>query len=506
MINPATEFEVVIGLEVHVQLSTESKIFSTARARLPEGISVAEETPNRNTTPVCAGHPGALPVLNRKAVEYAIRAGLATGCRINLTNVFSRKHYFYPDSPKGYQISQFDLPICEQGFLDIETGENQIPSQIPSQITVKRIGITRIHLEEDAGKSLHHPSFSVVNLNRAGVPLIEVVSEPELRSPAEAGAYLRKLYSIVTSLGICDGNLEEGNFRCDANVSIRPKGQAAFGARTEIKNVNSFRFVERAIEYEAERQRQVLLSGGKVIQETRLFDSDKGQTLSMRTKEEAEDYRYFPDPDLPPLVIDPETVEEIRRSLPELPDQRRDRYMSDYGLTRMDGITLSGSSSLSRCFEESVGIAGIPCARTIANLMIGEISRILNEEGIGIGESRFTPQRIADLSKAVQDQTLSSTGAKQVIAILYREGGEVAQIIEREGLRQVSDLSALEPVMDQVLAANPRQVEEYRAGKEKLIGFFVGQVMKATGGKANPALLQEWVAKKLAGGSGKDGV
>ncbi len=499
MIHPATEFETVIGLEVHVQLSTESKIFSTARARLPEGVSVSEETPNRNTTPVCAGHPGALPVLNRKAVEYAIRAGLATGCRINLTNAFSRKHYFYPDSPKGYQISQFDLPICEKGFLDIETGENETPK---NQITVKRIGITRIHLEEDAGKSLHHPSFSVVNLNRAGVPLIEVVSEPELRSPAEAGAYLRKLYSIVTSLGICDGNLEEGNFRCDANVSIRPKGQAAFGTRTEIKNVNSFRFVERAIEYEAERQRQVLLSGGRVIQETRLFDSDKGQTVSMRTKEEAEDYRYFPDPDLPPLVIDPETVEAIRRSLPELPDQRRDRHMRDYGLTRMDGVTLSGSPSLSRCFEESVAIAGAVCARTIANLMIGEISRILNEEGIDIGESRFTPGRIADLSRAIQDQTLSSTGAKQVIAILHREGGEVAGIIEREGLKQVSDLSALEPVIDRVLAANPGQVEEYRAGKEKLIGFFVGQVMKATGGKANPALLQEWVARKLSANKG----
>lgn len=490
MISPQTEFEVVIGLEVHVQLATESKIFSSARARMREGVSVADEAPNINTTPVCAGHPGALPVLNQKAVEYAIRAGLATGCRINLTNVFSRKHYFYPDSPKGYQISQFDLPICEKGHLDIETGE--------SEITVKRIGITRIHLEEDAGKSIHHPSFSVVNLNRAGVPLIEVVSEPEMRSPAEAGAYLRKLYAIVTSLGICDGNLEEGNFRCDANVSIRPKGATAFGTRTEIKNVNSFRFVERAIEYEAERQRQLILSGGKVIQETRLFDADKGQTLSMRAKEEAEDYRYFPDPDLPPLVIRPETVDAIRRSLPELPDQKRDRYIRDHGLSRADAMTISASEALSACFEASVELAGSACARTIAHLLIGEVSRILNEEGVDLAGSRFTPERLADLARAIQDQTVSATAAKQVMVLLHREGGQVLKIIEREGLRQVSDLSALEPVIDQILAANPKQVEEYRSGKEKLIGFFVGQAMKATRGKANPALLQEWMVRKLA--------
>jgi aspartyl-tRNA(Asn)/glutamyl-tRNA(Gln) amidotransferase subunit B len=491
MTSPRTEFEVVVGLEVHVQLATESKIFSPARARMREGVSVADEIPNLHTTPVCAGHPGALPVLNRTAVEYAIRAGLATGCRINLTNVFSRKHYFYPDSPKGYQISQFDLPICERGFIDIETGEGGG--------TVKRIGITRIHLEEDAGKSVHYPGFSVVNLNRAGVPLIEVVSEPELRSPAEAGAYLRKLYAIVTSLGICDGNLEEGNFRCDANVSIRPKGADAFGTRTEIKNVNSFRFVERAIEYEAERQRQLVLSGGKVIQETRLFDADKGQTLSMRAKEEAEDYRYFPDPDLPPLVISPETVEAIRRSLPELPDQKRDRYIADHGLSRADAMTIAASASLSRSFEASAKIAGPACGRTIAHLLIGEISRILNEEDLDIGASRFTPERLADLARAIQDQTVSATAAKQVIALMHRKGGEVLEIIEREGLRQVSDWSALEPVMDQIIAANPRQVEEYRSGKEKLIGFFVGQAMKATGGKANPALLQEWMVRKLTG-------
>jgi aspartyl-tRNA(Asn)/glutamyl-tRNA(Gln) amidotransferase subunit B len=489
MISAQTEFEIIIGLEVHVQLSTESKIFSSARARLPEGVSVADETPNVNTTPVCAGHPGALPALNQKAVEYAIRAGLATDCRINLTNVFSRKHYFYPDSPKGYQISQFDLPICEGGYLDVEIGD--------AEVTSKRIGITRIHLEEDAGKSLHHPSFSVVNLNRAGVPLIEVVSEPDMRTPAEAGAYLRKLYSIVTSIGICDGNLEEGNFRCDANVSIRPKGETKLGTRTEIKNVNSFRFVERAIEYEAERQRQVILSGGKILQETRLFDSDKGQTFSMRTKEKAEDYRYFPDPDLPPLILLSETIEAIRRSLPELPDQKRDRFIREFGVSRTEAMTLAGSSSLSRVFEESARVAGPECGRTLAHLLIGEVSRILNEESLEIDGSNFTAVRLADLAQAIQDQTLSSTGAKQVISILHREGGEVRAIIEREGLKQVSDLSALEPVIDQIIAANPKQVEEYRSGKEKVIGFFVGQAMKATGGKANPALLQQLMVKKL---------
>ncbi len=488
-----TEFEAVIGLEVHVQLATDSKIFSSARARPESGNSVADEAVNKNTTPVCAGHPGTLPVLNEKAVGHAVRAGLATGCRINLKSIFARKHYFYPDSPKGYQISQYDLPLCEKGFLDIELGEE-------GEIT-KRIGITRIHMEEDAGKSLHLHGYSLVNLNRAGVPLIEVVSEPEMRSPLEAGAYLRKLYAIVTAIGVCDGNLQEGNFRCDANVSIRPKGVSGFGTRAEIKNVNSFRFVEKAIEYEIERQRQVILSGGTLVQETRLYDSQKNRTFSMRTKEEAEDYRYFPDPDLPPLVLSAETVDAIRTALPELPDQKRDRYMRDYGLRRFDAILLSSASNWGRMFEESVMFAGKEQGKILANLMIGEGMRLVSEAEANpdVQNAGFTAKQFSDLAKAVSDQTVSMTAAKQVLAIAFKEGAEVGAIIDREGLRQVSDLTALEPVIEEIIAKNPKQAEEFRSGKEKVLGFFVGQAMKATQGKANPALLQELVVKKLKG-------
>jgi aspartyl-tRNA(Asn)/glutamyl-tRNA(Gln) amidotransferase subunit B len=486
-----TEFETVIGLEVHVQLSTESKVFSPARSRLEEGKSVADEAVNANTNPVCAGHPGTLPALNQKAVEYAIKAGLATQCKINLKSVFARKHYFYPDLPKGYQISQFDLPLCQHGHLDIELGKE-------GEVT-KRVGITRIHMEEDAGKNVHLSGFSLVNLNRAGVPLIEVVSEPDMRTAEEAGAYLRKLYSIVTCLGVCDGNLQEGNFRCDANVSIRPKGAAGFGTRAEIKNVNSFRFVEKAIEYEVERQRQVILSGDKVVQETRLYDSQKNQTFSMRSKEEAEDYRYFPDPDLPPLVIEQSQVDALRAALPELPDQKRDRYVKDFGLSRYDAGVLTSVSSLSRFFEEAVSGAGAGLAKGLANLLTGEAARLINEAGIEIGASKFVPVHFSDLAHFVGDKTISATAAKQIIGILFAEGGSVSAIIDREGLKQVSDLSALEPVIDQILAANPKQLEEFRSGKEKLLGFFVGQAMKATQGKANPGLLQELVLKKLKG-------
>jgi aspartyl-tRNA(Asn)/glutamyl-tRNA(Gln) amidotransferase subunit B len=488
-----TVFEAVIGLEVHVQLATDSKIFSTARARPGAGNSVADEAVNKNTTPVCAGHPGTLPVLNGKSVEYAVRAGLATSCKINLKSIFARKHYFYPDSPKGYQISQYDLPLCEKGHLDIELGDE-------GEIT-KRIGITRIHMEEDAGKSVHLHGYSLVNLNRAGVPLIEVVSEPEMRTPAEAGAYLRKLYAIVTAIGVCDGNLQEGNFRCDANVSIRPAGVNGFGTRAEIKNVNSFRFVEKAIEYEIERQRQVILSGGTLVQETRLYDSQKNRTFPMRTKEEAEDYRYFPDPDLPPLVLKPETIEAIRSALPELPDQRRERYIRDFGLRRYDAILLTSDSHWGSLFEKSVALGGREVAKHIANLMIGEGMRLHSEaqsdpDRMNAG---FEPACFSDLARAVAGQTLSVTAAKQVLAIAFREGGDVASIIDREGLRQVSDLSALEPVIDEIISKNPKQVEEYRSGKEKVLGFFVGQAMKATQGKANPAMLQDLVIRKLKG-------
>jgi aspartyl-tRNA(Asn)/glutamyl-tRNA(Gln) amidotransferase subunit B len=501
-VNENTEFETVIGLEVHVQLATHSKIFSTARARLEPGQSVSEESVNANTTPVDAGHPGTLPALNKKAVEFAVRAGLATGCRINTKNVFSRKHYFYPDSPKGYQISQFDLPICENGFLDIEFGENGEHS--------KRVGMTRIHMEEDAGKNVHLAGFSLVNLNRAGVPLIEVVSEPDMRSPAEAGAYMRKLYGIVTSLEICDGNLQEGNFRCDANVSIRPKGSDKLGTRTEIKNVNSFRFVEKAIEYEVERQRQVILSGEKIVQETRLYDSTKNQTFSMRSKEEAQDYRYFPDPDLLPLVLDPAYIEAIRITLPELPDQKRDRFVSSFGLSRYDATAVTADKALAAFFETTLSLLTdqkispeLGGAKTVSNLLTGEASRLLNEANQSVSDSKFKPEHFVDLVKFIQEQTISATAAKQIIALLFNEGAEakggVDQLVEREGLKQVNDTSALEPIIDAIIAANPKQTEDFRAGKEKLLGFFVGQAMKETKGKANPAMLQDLVLKKLKG-------
>ncbi|MBS1960326.1 MAG: Asp-tRNA(Asn)/Glu-tRNA(Gln) amidotransferase subunit GatB [Bdellovibrionales bacterium] len=481
-----TEFETVIGLEVHVQLATESKIFSQARSRQE---SVSEEAVNKNTTPVCTGHPGSLPSLNKKAVEYAVMVGLATNCKINQKSVFSRKHYFYPDSPKGYQISQLELPLNEHGYLDIEYGEQGEHS--------KRIGITRIHMEEDAGKTVHFPGYSLVNLNRAGTPLVEVVSEPEMRSSAEAGAYLRKLYAIVTYLQVCDGNLQEGNFRCDANVSIRPKGSTQLGTRTEIKNVNSFRFVEKAIEYEAERQRQVILSGDRVIQETRLYDSQKNQTFSMRSKEEAEDYRYFPDPDLPPFELKDAYIAKLRDGLPELPDAKRDRFIEHFGLSKYDAGLITSSKILANFYEEAATDKGD--ARVIANLLTGEASRLLNDAGQEITESKFTPKQFKDLGRAVNDKTISITAAKQVVGILFNDGGDVDTVIEKAGLKQVSDTSALEPIIDQIIAANPNQVAEFRAGKDKLIGFFVGQAMKATGGKANPSLLQEMVIKKLKG-------
>jgi aspartyl-tRNA(Asn)/glutamyl-tRNA(Gln) amidotransferase subunit B len=485
-----TEFETVIGLEVHVQLATDSKIFSRAKARLSEGDSVSEEAVNANTTEICAGHPGTLPSLNKKAVEYAIKTGLATNCKINLKNVFSRKHYFYADLPKGYQISQFDLPICEHGHLEVELGEDGSIN--------KKIGITRIHMEEDAGKSVHMSGFSLINLNRAGTPLVEVVSEPDMRTPEEAGAYLRKLYSIVTCLGVCDGNLQEGNFRCDANVSVRPKGSKQFGTRTETKNVNSFRFVEKAIEYEAERQRQVILTGGKIIQETRLYDSQKNQTFSMRSKEEAEDYRYFPDPDLPPLVIEQSQVDQIKASLPELPDQMRDRFMQQFGLKKFDAGLIASIRSLAKFFEESTsGADGKDLAKTIANLINGEAMRLINDSNSDISNSKFKPNHFYDLAKMILEKTVSITAAKQIIGILFSEGGDVNAIVEREGLKQVNDLSALEPVIEKIIKDNPKQAEEFRSGKEKILGFFVGQAMKATQGKANPGMLQELVIKKL---------
>ncbi|MBS1961862.1 MAG: Asp-tRNA(Asn)/Glu-tRNA(Gln) amidotransferase subunit GatB [Bdellovibrionales bacterium] len=496
MMNP--DWEVVLGLEIHCQLATNTKIFCGCPARAPEGVSVADLGPNANTCPVCTGQPGALPVLNRKVVDYAIRAGLAMNCEIRKHNVFSRKNYFYPDLPKGYQISQFDLPICEKGHVDIEykAGGKEVQ---------KRIGITRIHMEEDAGKNLHMDAFSLVNLNRACVPLIEIVSEPDMRSAEEAGAYMRAVYGIVTAIGVCDGNMQEGNFRCDANVSVMPKGSTKFGTRAEIKNVNSFRFVEKAIEYEVQRQIALIQSGGKVVQETRLWDSAKGQTFSMRSKEEAHDYRYFPEPDLIPVHVDEKWIAKVKDELPELPSQKKARYVSELGLSSYDAGVLTSSAALAKFFEDTLkilapdGNASGNTAKAVSNHLGGEVSRLMNEENLELNQSKIAPKHLAEIVKLQTANVISSTGAKTIIGVTWKTGEAVDGIVEREGLKQVSDTGALEKAVDTIIAANPGQVAEYRGGKDKLLGFFVGQAMKATGGKANPAMLQEIVKRKLAG-------
>jgi len=476
-------YEVVIGLEVHVQLTTKTKIFC--------GCSTAfGQAPNSQTCPVCLGLPGALPVLNAQAVEYAIRTGLATNCTIAPQSIFARKNYFYPDLPKGYQISQYELPTCQHGWLDIE-----------GEWGTKRIGITRIHMEEDAGKLVHGEGAgssqnSFVDLNRAGTPLLEVVSEPDLRSADEAVAYLKKLHQIVVYLGVCDGNMEEGSFRCDANVSLRPVGQEQFGTRAEIKNVNSFRFVKQAIEYEIERQADLLDAGGKVVQETRLFDAQTGMTRSMRGKEEAHDYRYFPDPDLVPLEIDADWIARERALLPELPDVRRARYQAELGLSAYDAEVLTAERSMAEYFE--VCLTLLPSqAKSIANWVMGELTRKLNDGGLTIAQSPVTPQLLTNLLKLIEAGTISGKIAKTVFDEMWATGHEPAQIVEEQGLVQVSDSGAIEAIVDEVLAANAAQVEQYRGGNEKVFGFFVGQVMKASKGKANPALVNELLKQKL---------
>jgi aspartyl-tRNA(Asn)/glutamyl-tRNA(Gln) amidotransferase subunit B len=487
------EWEIVLGLEIHAQLATETKIFCGCPAKAPAGVSVSDLGPNANTCPVCTGQPGALPVLNRKVVEYAIRAGLALGCEIRRENVFSRKNYFYPDLPKGYQISQFDLPICEKGAIEIETKSGG-----------KKIGITRIHMEEDAGKNLHMDEFSLVNLNRACVPLIEIVSEPDMRSADEAGAYMRAIYSVVTAIGVCDGNMQEGNFRCDANVSVRRRGEPKFGTRAEIKNVNSFRFVEKAIEYEADRQVGVLLSGGKIVQETRLWDSAKGQTFSMRSKEEAHDYRYFPEPDLIPVHVEEAWLAKVKSELPELPSQKKARYVAELGLSPYDAGVVTTSAEVSGFFETALdavvktGVAAKEAAKPVANLLSSEIMRLLNETQSELSATKIKPSHLADAVVLQMKSEISSTGAKTAIADAWTSGEPIAKVVEKLGLKQVSDTGALEKAVEAVIAANPGQAAEFRAGKEKLLGFFVGQAMKATGGKANPSMLQEIVKKKLS--------
>ncbi len=475
-----SKYEVVIGLEVHVQLTTKTKIFC--------GCSTAfGQAPNSQTCPVCLGLPGALPVLNKQVVENGIKAGLATHCQISPRSIFARKNYFYPDLPKGYQISQFELPICEHGWLDIETEE----------LGKKRVGITRIHMEEDAGKLLHSDAHSSsVDLNRACTPLLEVVSEPDMRSADEAIAYLKQLHQIVMYLGICDGNLEEGSFRCDANVSIRPWGQEKFGTRAELKNINSFRFIKQAIEYEVERQIDVIEDGGKVVQETRLFNADTGMTRSMRGKEEAHDYRYFPDPDLLPLEVSDAWVETVREALPELPDAKLQRYLDDLGLPAYDAGVLSAERPVAEYFDALVALHNNP--KLCSNWVMGELLGAVKEKGTCIGDCPVTPELLAGILKRIDDKTISGKIAKTVFEAVWESGKTADQIIDEKGLKQVSDSGAIEAIVDEVLAANPTEVAEYKAGKDKLMGFFVGQVMKASKGKANPGMANQLLKKKLA--------
>ena len=474
-------YEPVIGLEIHAQLLTKSKIFCGCSTQFG-----AE--PNSHACPVCIGMPGVLPVLNRKVVEFAMKMALATHCRINGSCNFARKNYFYPDLPKGYQISQYAQPLSEHGYVDIEQDGEK-----------KRIGITRIHMEEDAGKLLHDeylPS-SYVDLNRTGVPLIEIVSEPDMRNAEEAAAYLRRLHEILVYLEICDGNMEEGSFRCDANVSLRPRGETAFGTRAELKNMKSFRNVQRALEYEIKRQQYILESGQEVIQETRLWDDSQGVTLSMRGKEDAHDYRYFPDPDLVPIVIDGAWMEEVRISLPELPLEKRERFVRDYQIPPYDAGVLTSSRALADYFEEAARLSGKP--KITGNWVMGDVLRFLNEEKKDIKECLILPRSLADMIGLIEDGTISGKMAKDIIEEMYRTGKPPKMIIEEKGMVQITDENALAKTIAEILAANPAQLQQYRGGKEKLFGYFVGQVMKATQGKANPQLINDLLKKMLKG-------
>jgi len=472
-------YEPVIGLEVHAQLLTKAKIFCSCSTQFG-----AE--PNSHACPVCMGMPGVLPVLNRKVVEFTMKMAMATHCRINASCNFARKNYFYPDLPKGYQISQYAQPLSEYGYVDIELDGGK-----------KRIGITRIHMEEDAGKLLHdeHLPSSYVDLNRTGVPLIEIVSEPDMRSAEEAAAYLKRLHEILVYLEICDGNMEEGSFRCDANVSLRPKGETAFGTRAELKNMNSFRNVQRALEHEIKRQQSILENGQKIIQETRLWDDSQGVTQSMRGKEEAHDYRYFPDPDLVPIVIDNEWIEAVKKSLPELPLEKRERFVRDYQIPPYDAGVLTSSRALADYFEEVARLSGKP--KIASNWVMGDVLRFLNEDKRDIKECPILPRSLAEMILIIEAGTISGKMAKDIIVEMYRTGKPPKTIIEEKGMVQITDEAALEKTIAGVIAANPTQLEQYRAGKEKLFGYFVGQVMKATEGKANPQLINELLKKML---------
>ena len=475
-------YECVIGLEVHAQLLTDSKLFCSC-------ATAFQAEPNDQTCPVCLGLPGVLPVLNRQAVELTMRTGLAMQGTVATLNRFARKNYFYPDLPKGYQISQFEEPLIEGGGLDFEVDG-----------TIRHVGLNRIHLEEDAGKSIHgenlaDPNKSYVDLNRTGVPLMEIVSAPDLRSPEEARAYLQKLKTVLEYLDVCDGNMEEGSLRCDANVSLRPVGTDTLGTRTEIKNLNSFRNVQQAIAYEMERQRDVLDNGGSVVQETRLFDAGRGVTLPMRSKEEAHDYRYFPEPDLVPLHIEPDWVESVRQSIPELPGARRRRFVAQYGLPAYDAEVLVASRAMADYFEATVAL--FPQAKIVSNWVMGDFLRALNHADHSPSKAPTTPSHLAELLRLIDDGTISGKIAKTVFEDVYRTGKRPGAIVAEGGLVQMSDSDALREVIEQVLAQHPEQVAGYRGGKDKLLGFFVGQTMKATQGKANPAMVNTLLKQLL---------
>ena len=477
------EWEVVIGLEIHAQLATKSKIFS--------GASTAYGAePNTQACTVDLGLPGVLPVLNHEAVQMAVKFGVATNSHVAPRSIFARKNYFYPDLPKGYQISQMDLPIVGEGSLDIRLEDG----------TVKTVGITRAHLEEDAGKSLHEDfqGMTGIDLNRAGTPLLEIVSEPDMSSAKEAVAYMKKIHSIVTYIDICDGNMQEGSFRCDANVSVRPKGQQELGTRSEIKNLNSFRFVERAINLEVSRQIEVIEDGGKVVQETRLYDSDKHETRSMRSKEEANDYRYFPDPDLLPVKVDQETIDAVRATLPELPDAKQQRFISEFSLSEYDAEALTSTRQMANYFEAVVKASGGE-AKLSANWVSGDLAGSLNKDGKEISDSPVSAEMLGGMIKRIADSTISGKIAKQVFEAMWQGEGDADSVIESKGLKQVTDSGAIEKIVDEIIANNSAQLEQYRSGKEKVFGFFVGQVMKASQGKANPAQVNQMLKDKLKG-------
>jgi len=474
-----SKYETVIGLEVHVELATATKIFCSCPTEFGK-------EPNTHVCPVCLGLPGSLPVLNKRVVEFAIKAGLALNCQIPRFAKFDRKNYFYPDLPKAYQISQYDLPLAIGGYLEFEVnGET------------KRVGITRVHLEEDAGKLVHaeFADYSLADYNRTGVPLIEIVSEPDLRSPEEAKAYLEKLKSVIQYTGISDVKMEEGSLRCDANVSIMPAGSKEFGTRSEIKNMNSFKAVQRGLAYEVERQKEVLEAGGKVVQETRRWDEHKGVTYAMRSKEEAHDYRYFPDPDLVPVMVEPAWVEEIRQSLPEMPDARRKRYQSEWGLPEYDAAVITASKAMADFFEAT--LAEYHDAKAVANSLLGEILKYLNAQGIEIHQTKLTPAHLAELLMLQADGTISGKIAKTVFEEMFSSGKKAAEIVQEQGLVQISDKDAIAAIIAQVIADNPKSVQDFKAGTEKALGFLVGQVMKISKGRANPEMANQLLREKL---------